>query len=100
MRASSDAGSIRRVGIPPLLSIGVDPTVVWVLATSVVDIRATEVEPPNSLRARQDEFASCLNVLRKMQIAQHLDIDVGQIAGKDRCEDVVVYAYIQSDFYS
>jgi len=49
MRASSNAGPIRRVGIPPLLSVGVDPAVVWVLATRVVNVRALEVEPPDSL---------------------------------------------------
>lgn len=31
--ASGDSGSIRRVGIPPLLSVGIDPAVVGVFAT-------------------------------------------------------------------
>lgn len=47
--ASGDSGSIRRVGIPPLLSVRIDPAVVGVFATSVVDVRATEVKPENGL---------------------------------------------------
>ena len=38
MWASSDTCSIRRVGIPPLLSIGVDPAVVWVLTACVTHV--------------------------------------------------------------
>ena len=45
MWTSGDAGSIRGVGIPPLLSVGVDPAVVWVFAAGVVDVRTTEVKP-------------------------------------------------------
>ena len=49
MRAAGDAGSIRWVGIPPLLSVGVDPAVVGVYAAGVVYVRATEVEPIDGL---------------------------------------------------
>jgi hypothetical protein len=67
--ASGDSGSIRGVGIPPLLSVGVDPAVVGVFATGVVDVRTTEVKPENGLWARQDELASGFDVLREMQVA-------------------------------
>ena len=49
VRASGDSGSIRRVGIPPLLSVGIDPAVVGVFAAGVVNVRATEIEPPDGL---------------------------------------------------
>lgn len=47
--ASGDSGSIRGVGIPPLLSVGIDPAVVRVFASGVVDVRATDVKPENCL---------------------------------------------------
>lgn len=47
--APGDTGCVRGVGIPPLLPVGVDPAMIWVCATSVVDVRATEVKPPNGL---------------------------------------------------
>lgn len=47
--APSDTSCVRRVSIPPLLSVGVDPAVVWVFAAGIVDVRATEVKPPDGL---------------------------------------------------
>jgi hypothetical protein len=98
--ASGDTGCVRGVGIPPLLSIRVDPAVIGVCATSVVDVRATEVEPPDGLRAREDELASGFNVLREMQVAKHLDVDIRQFVCEDGFEDIVVHACRQSGLWS
>lgn len=54
-----------------------------------------EIEPPDGLGARQDEFARSLDVLREMQVAVHLDGYIGQVVCEDRLEYIVVHAFEQ-----
>lgn len=97
MRAAGDAGSIRWVGIPPLLAVRVDPAIVDVLGSGIVDVRALEIEPPDGGGARQDERSRRFDFLGQVQVAVHGDGHVGQIFGEDGLEDVVVDAFFEYD---
>ena len=97
VRASCDAGSVRRVGIPPLLSIRVDPAVIRIFAARVTNIGAFEVEPIDGRRAREDEFTSSLDILRKVEVAVDMYGHILQVVRGDGCEHVVIHAFEQSD---
>lgn len=97
MRAAGDASSIGRIGIPPLLAVRVDPAIVDVLGSGVVDVRTLEVEPPDGGGARQDERSRRFNVLGQVEVAVHGDAHVGQVLGENGLEDVVVDAFFKDN---
>lgn len=87
--------AVGRVCVPPGLAVRVDPAVVDVVGSRPVDAGALEREPRGL--AGFDDVLDGGDVLGKMQIPEHSNLDIAEIGRFDRVEDVVVNALLEND---
>lgn len=95
MRPVRETAAVGWVCVPPGLAVRVYPAIFDVVGSSPVDAGALEREP--GTLAGFDDVLYGGNVLGKMQVPEHSNLDIAEIGRFDRVEDVVVNTFLKDN---